>query len=148
MAEFKVGDLVRVLPHAVIDSGVVVGDVGEVEDAWASGYGQGYTVMTTDGRSGEFYEHELEPYVAPAPITAAVDSVNHPAHYTRFPVEVIEITEQLDFARGNAVKYLCRAGFKPGVDELEDLSKAAWYVARAIEKLTGERAAKLVDPTN
>lgn len=69
----------------------------------------------------------------------AVDSVNHPPHYNRFPVEVINITEQLDFNRGNAVKYLARAGYKAGVDELEDLSKAAWYVARAIEKLKRER---------
>jgi hypothetical protein len=72
-------------------------------------------------------------------VTEAIDSVNHPAHYTRFPVEVIEITEQLDFNRGNAVKYIARAGFKEGVDELEDLSKAAWYINRAIEKLKKER---------
>lgn len=72
-------------------------------------------------------------------IQQAVDVVNHPPHYNRFPVEVINITEQLDFNRGNAVKYLARAGFKEGVDELEDLSKAAWYVNRAIEKLTKER---------
>lgn len=72
-------------------------------------------------------------------VTEAVDSVNHPAHYTRFPVEVIEITEQLPFNQGNVVKYVCRAGFKQGVDELEDLSKAAWYLNRAIEKLKKER---------
>jgi hypothetical protein len=69
----------------------------------------------------------------------AVD-VTNPAHYRRFPVEVIEITEQLDFNKGNAVKYLCRAGYKDGVDEMEDLSKALWYVNRAIEKLNKERA--------
>lgn len=69
----------------------------------------------------------------------AIDSVNHPSHYNRFPVEVIEFTEQLDFNKGNAVKYLARAGYKEGVDELEDLSKAAWYVNRAIEKLKKER---------
>lgn len=67
------------------------------------------------------------------------DLINHPPHYTRFPVEVIEIAENLDFCRGNAVKYLCRAGLKG--DELEDLLKAQWYVARAIDKLERERAA-------
>jgi predicted DNA-binding protein len=72
-------------------------------------------------------------------IQQAVDNVNHPPHYNRFPVEVIEITEQLDFNKGNAVKYILRAGHKAGVDELEDLSKAAWYVNRAIEKLKKER---------
>lgn len=59
----------------------------------------------------------------------------NPAHYRRFPVEVIEITEHLDFLRGNAVKYLCRAGFKEGADEITDLMKARWYVDRAIQKL-------------
>lgn len=67
------------------------------------------------------------------------DLINHPPHYTKFPVEVIEITEHLDFCRGNAVKYLCRAGLKG--DELEDLKKAQWYVSRAILKLERERHA-------
>lgn len=67
------------------------------------------------------------------------DLINHPPHYTKFPVEVIEITECLDFCRGNAVKYLCRAGLKG--DELEDLKKAQWYVNRAILKLERERNA-------
>jgi hypothetical protein len=67
------------------------------------------------------------------------DLINHPPHYTKFPVEVIEITEQLDFCRGNAVKYLCRAGLKG--DELEDLRKAQWYVNRAVAKLERERHA-------
>ena len=66
------------------------------------------------------------------------DQVN-PGHYRRFPVEVIEITEQLDFNRGNAVKYLARAGHKDGADELTDLRKARWYVERAILKLERER---------
>lgn len=69
------------------------------------------------------------------------DAVHHPSHYTQFPVEVIEITEQLDFCRGNAVKYLCRAGLKSKDTELEDLRKAQWYVERAIEKLKRERHA-------
>lgn len=78
---------------------------------------------------------EIHSYI----VGEAIDSVNYPAHYNRFPVEVIEFTEQLDFNKGNAVKYLARAGYKEGVDELEDLSKAAWYVNRAIEKLKKER---------
>jgi hypothetical protein len=66
------------------------------------------------------------------------DLINHPPHYTKFPVEVIEITENLDFCRGNAVKYLCRAGLKSKDTELEDLRKAQWYVERAITKLERE----------
>ena len=43
----------------------------------------------------------------------------------------------LDFCRGNAVKYLFRAGRKG--DELLDARKALWYVQRWIERLTGEK---------
>lgn len=67
------------------------------------------------------------------------DNVNHPSHY-KFAngVEVIDLTEQLDFLRGNAVKYLARAGRKG--DEMEDLLKAQFYVDRAITKLGGNTA--------
>lgn len=35
------------------------------------------------------------------------DQIN-PPHYTRFPVEVIDLAEHLTFNRGNAVKYIAR----------------------------------------
>ena len=64
------------------------------------------------------------------------DNVNHPKHYTRFKgVEVIDITEQLNFNRGNVVKYVTRAGAKAGSDEKEDLRKAEWYLRREIKRL-------------
>lgn len=64
------------------------------------------------------------------------DSVNHPSHYTYYRgIEVIELTSQMDFCRGNAVKYLARAGRKDGADELEDLKKAQFYVDYAITDL-------------
>lgn len=66
------------------------------------------------------------------------DKLN-PAHYQRFPVEVIEITEHLNFNRGNAVKYLARAGHKDGADVLTDLRKAEWYVQREIARLKKEQ---------
>lgn len=66
------------------------------------------------------------------------DAVNHPAHYTWLPngVEVIDITQHLNFCRGNAVKYICRAGRK-GESELEDLEKARWYIEREIARVRG-----------
>lgn len=66
------------------------------------------------------------------------DSVNHPSHYTGFSngAEVIDITENLNFNRGNAIKYLARAGHKDSASELEDLMKARWYVNREIARLT------------
>src|SRR5215471_16904282 len=65
------------------------------------------------------------------------DPVNHPQHYTSHPsgVECIQIAEHYNFNVGNAIKYLWRAGLKDGVDPVEDLKKAAWYVNREIERL-------------
>jgi len=63
------------------------------------------------------------------------DPVTYPAHYTRFPVEVIELTEHLNFCRGNAVKYIARAGAKDPLKEVEDLEKAVWYIQREISRM-------------
>lgn len=60
----------------------------------------------------------------------AGDAVNHPAHYTAYDPEVITITEHLGFCEGNVVKYLARAGRKPGAPTQEDLDKAHWYMCR------------------
>ncbi len=61
------------------------------------------------------------------------DMVNHPPHYTSHPsgVECIQVTEHMNFCIGNAMKYLWRADLK---GHIEDLEKAAWYVAREIER--------------
>ena len=53
------------------------------------------------------------------------DAVNHPSHYTDGKYEVIQLTSNLDFALGNAIKYISRAGKK--INEKEDLEKAIWY---------------------
>lgn len=65
------------------------------------------------------------------------DPVNHPKHYTTHPsgVECISVTEHMNFCRGNAMKYLWRAGEKG--DEIEDLKKARWYIDREIARLEG-----------
>lgn len=67
------------------------------------------------------------------------DIINKPSHYTYGKIEIIEIVEQVTatyptniaFSIGNALKYICRAPFKNGV---EDLKKAVWYLDRAIKK--------------
>lgn len=67
------------------------------------------------------------------------DIVNKPSHYTYGKIEIIEIVEQVTatypvkiaFSIGNALKYISRAPFKNGV---EDLKKAVWYLDRAIKK--------------
>lgn len=64
------------------------------------------------------------------------DPVNHPSHYTQFPgVEVIDLTQWLNFCRGNAVKYIARAGVKNPKSEVEDLRKAIWYIEKEIERV-------------
>lgn len=69
----------------------------------------------------------------------AVEQVNHPAHYQHpAGVECIDVVEHLSFNIGNAVKYLWRAGLKPGSDALTDLEKARWYVGREIKRLQGQ----------
>lgn len=65
------------------------------------------------------------------------DPVNHPAHYNRGRIEVVDFIEdqKLNFNRGNVVKYVTRAGYKAG-DELEDLRKAQFYLKREIRRLS------------
>lgn len=66
------------------------------------------------------------------------DVVNHPAHYAEGwsnGAEVIDITENLSFNRGNAVKYIARAGVKDPEKLLEDLQKAQWYLNREIARV-------------
>ena len=70
------------------------------------------------------------------PSMVSTDAINHPSHYTQYKgVEVIDITEQLNFNRGNAVKYIARAGYKSEDTEIQDLKKAKWYVEREISRL-------------
>lgn len=68
------------------------------------------------------------------------DTVNHPSHYNDGKIEVIDFIEDkhLNFHRGNAVKYISRAGKKNPDKELEDLRKAVWYINREIERLECE----------
>ena len=50
------------------------------------------------------------------------DNVNHPSYYTNGKIEVIDAIEAwgLNFHRGNAVKYIARAGKKNPEKEIED----------------------------
>lgn len=68
------------------------------------------------------------------------DMVNNPPHYTSHParcecgngVECIQITEHMGFNLGNALKYIWRADLKGNA--VEDLEKAAFYIAREIAR--------------
>lgn len=67
--------------------------------------------------------------------------MNHPSHYAEGwsnGAEVIDITENLNFNRGNAVKYIARAGRKDAMKTIEDLKKARWYINRELKRLGDE----------
>jgi hypothetical protein len=70
---------------------------------------------------------------------AAVEAVNHPAHYggADNPYEAIKVIEAwgLGFCLGNTVKYISRAGRKAAAPTLQDLKKARWYLDREISNL-------------
>lgn len=87
---------------------------------------------------------KVEMYTLPAEVTQQhffPDMVAHPPHYNTGKIEVIEFIEdqKLGFNRGNAVKYITRAGKKDPAREIEDLKKAVWYLERDIEILKSEK---------
>lgn len=63
------------------------------------------------------------------------DAVNHPEHYKVGGIETIDFIEakQLNYHLGNVVKYITRADHKG--NQLQDLQKAQWYLAREIERV-------------
>ena len=60
-----------------------------------------------------------------------------PIHYTRGNIEVWDfIRDQgLNYFRGNAIKYVCRAGFKSVGTEVEDIKKAIHYLENELHAL-------------
>lgn len=66
------------------------------------------------------------------------DAVNHPAHYAPIfgsrPIECIDIVQHLDFCRGNAFKYVWRAGLKGEPEKaIEDCETAKFYMVRVLD---------------
>jgi len=69
--------------------------------------------------------------------------VDHPQHYGGDTVyEPIKIVDafNLNFCLGNVIKYVLRAGRKPGEPKLDDLKKALWYLQHEVNKLEKEEA--------
>ena len=84
------------------------------------------------------YEVHLDmPIGAP---TISDDPVTHPAHYTFGNYEVIDVINdwKLNFNRGNAIKYIARAGKKNPDKEIEDLEKAVFYLQDEIKRLRND----------
>lgn len=65
--------------------------------------------------------------------------MNHirPEYYNRngiCPLDIIDAFD-LNFNKGNVIKYVCRAGKKDPSKTIEDLKKAREYLDREIKKL-------------
>ena len=74
------------------------------------------------------------------------DMVNHPPHYKVGGVETIDYIEAklspeefAGYCRGNALKYLSRAGHKDAT--AQEIGKAIWYLQRWQAKLNPEKRA-------
>jgi hypothetical protein len=71
------------------------------------------------------------------------ERVNHPQHYQSDAqcsdcgksIECIDVVQHENFNRGNAIKYIWRAGKKEGTVEAEDLLKAIWYLQNEVRRL-------------
>jgi len=79
--------------------------------------------------------------------TTTDDQVN-PKHYSDFgdwsatiiirkwnEIRKAAGVEPVSFDVGNALKYMQRAGFKPGAQEVIDLKKAIWYMQERVHIL-------------
>lgn len=75
-----------------------------------------------------------------------LEAVSHPSHY-QGKYETIDVIEAqgwgAGFNKGNALKYILRAGRKDASKEIEDLEKARWYIDREISRLKAEAAPKV-----
>ena len=144
MTDFKVGDIVVATGAAWDDFKWKLGKVTSLQDdrperpfvAFARG---GFNW----GAWGEYAVELVEAAdVAQEETNEKPDAIN-PPHYQGFSngAQVIDITENLNFNRGNAVKYLARAGAKDPAKEIEDLEKSLWYTQRELDRLKGLRDA-------
>jgi hypothetical protein len=66
------------------------------------------------------------------------DLVNNPPHYTAGGIDFLDFAEAKGLTENaylfNVVKYVVRAGKKVGVDPVQDLEKAEFYLKREIAR--------------
>ncbi|HBM4520972.1 TPA: DUF3310 domain-containing protein [Listeria monocytogenes] len=68
------------------------------------------------------------------------DDISQPSHYTSWGIEPIKFIQShnMNFEKGNVIKYVTRAGKKEGQNEVKDLKKARQYLDFLIGKLEEE----------
>lgn len=136
----KVGDFVKVCEYEgrgfLEPMRAYVGRTARIIDTDEDEHGR-YVRLALGDRDGDQWWWYFDYLVAADEKKA--DPVEHPPHYTSHPsgVECITVVEHMPFCRGNAIKYLWRAGEKD--DEIQDLEKARWYVDREIARVKALR---------
>ena len=153
--KFKVGDNVKAVSNNTVFTSERMKWAGVVTKVTDDGFSAKTTKhLLLDALDVEFdcldyndFELETEEKAKEEPKPQVVSTmpkdnpVSHPSHYTDGKIEVIDFIEDkgLNFNRGNAVKYLCRAGKKDPAKEIEDLEKAMWYISHEIERMKGAK---------
>jgi hypothetical protein len=68
-------------------------------------------------------------------LAVEVDPVNHPPHYTKGSIEVLDfiLDQEFGYLAGQVIKYLCRYRYKG--KPVEDLQKAEFYLKKLIRQL-------------
>ena len=74
--------------------------------------------------------------------SSPTDKINNPSYYTKGEISVADFIDayELNFNRGNIIKYVARAGKKKGEDAITALLKAQWYLGREIIRVGREQA--------
>ena len=87
-----------------------------------------------------FYHPTLDNRTKLVPPSSS-EAVNHPNHYLgNTGHEVIDVIQAWDmnFNKGNAIKYIARSGRKNPAKTIEDLEKAIFYLNYEINSLKQE----------
>ena len=77
-----------------------------------------------------------------------MDDIKEPEYYNWHPegIECMDVVKYMPFLRGNAMKYLWRAGRKDSA--VKDLSKAIRYIEEEIEMILGaDNPEPAIDPS-
>lgn len=118
---FNVGDKLR-----VVDKNTMLLDVGDIVEVVKSDDSV-VKIKQADGSVLPCWFHK-DRFEKLNVINDDNDIVSHPQHYTQGNIQVIDFIQdqKLNFALGNAIKYICRCNYK-GTKEI-DLKKAIQYL--------------------
>ena len=74
--------------------------------------------------------------------------LHQPAYYERGNIPVWDFIrdQKLNFHLGNAIKYICRAGYKDNASINSDLRKAIHYLQNELEYVTLKQSGDRVSP--